>query len=125
MTQAIMNILLSAFGAVMTGLASFAVAKLTQWINSKISDSKAANFLNTVTTIVFNCVQEVSQTYVESLKASGSFNEAAQKEAYERCLVKVKSQLAPDLIDYITNNFGDLDTYLKSLIESAIYSLKK
>ena len=74
MTQEIMNILLSAFGAVITGLASFAVAKLTQWINSKISDSKAANFLNTVTTVVFNCVKEVSQTYVESLKASGSFN---------------------------------------------------
>jgi len=125
MTQEIMNILLSALGVIITGLASFAVAKLTQWINRKIGDSKAANFLSTLTTIVFNCVQEVYQTYVESLKASGSFDEAAQKEAYERCLVKIKSQLAPDLIDYVTHNFGDLDAYLKSLIESAIYSLKR
>lgn len=125
MPQEIMNILLSALGVIITGLASFAVAKLTQWINSKISDSKAANFLSTLTTIVFNCVQEVYQTYVESLKESGSFDEAAQKEAYNRCLLKIKSQLAPDIIDYITKNFGDLDEYLKSLIESAIYNLKR
>ena len=125
MTQEIMNILLSALGIVITGLSSFAVAKLTQWINSKISDSKAANFLSTVTAIAINCVQEVYQTYVESLKASGSFDEAAQKEAYERCVIKIKSQLAPDLIEYIAHNFGDLDAYLKSLIESTIYNLKK
>ena len=125
MTQEILNILLSALGVIITGLASFAVAKLTQWINNKIGDAKAANFLNTLTTIVFNCVQEVYQTYVESLKNSGSFNEAAPKEAYNRCLSKVKTQLAPEVVDYVMKNFGDLDSYLKSLIESAIYSLKR
>ena len=37
----------------------------------------------------------------------------------------IKSQLAPELINYITTNFGDLESYLKTLIESTIYTLKK
>ena len=46
-------------------------------------------------------------------------------EALNRCLAKVKSQLVPEVQKYIVDNFGDLDEYLKGLIESTIYSLKK
>ncbi len=125
MPQEILNILISALSIIVTGLVSFAVAKFTQWINSKIKDAKAANYLSTVTTLVFNCVQETYQTYVETLKQEGKFDKEAQKKALDRCLAKIQSQMAPDIIDYITTNFGDLKEYLISLIESAIYSLKQ
>lgn len=124
MPQEVLNILLSALGVIVTGLASFLVAKLTQWLNSKISDAKAANYLSTIATIVFNGVQTINQTYVDTIKKEGKFDEEAQKEAYNRCLVTVKAQLMPDLIDYITKNFGDMDEYLRSLIESTVRSLK-
>ena len=121
----IMSIIQSALSVIITGLITFATSKLIQLINSKIEDKKAANYLSTIINLVGDSVKTVYQTYVESLKNSGSFNEAAQKEAYNRCLSKVKSQLVPEVVDYVMKNFGDLDSYLKSLIESAIYSLKR
>lgn len=125
MPQEILNILYSALGIIVTGLISFAVAKFTQWINNKIADKKAANYLSTVATLVLSGVKEVYQTYVEALKAQGQFTKEAQAEALNRCMIKVKSQLVPEIQDYIINNFGDMDEYLKGLIESTIYSLKQ
>lgn len=121
----IMNIIQSAIGIVVTGLVTFLVSKLTQMINAKIGDKKAANFLIKVTTLVGDSVKTVYQTYVESLKNQDIFTEEAQKEALDKCLTIIKSQLTPELIDYIKTNFGDMEEYLRTLIESTIYTLKK
>ena len=124
MPQEIVNILYSALGIIITGLVTWGVAKFTQWINTKIEDKKAANYINTIMTIAGNCVKEIYQTYVEALKEAGSFDKEAQKKALDMCLEKIKGQLAPDLIEYITTNFGDMTDYLKSIIESLIYTFK-
>lgn len=125
MSPELMNIIYSAIGIIITGLASFAVAKITQLINSKIADKKAARYLETITQLVFNCVTEVYQTYVETLKKEGKFDKEAQEKALQMCLDKIKSKLAPELLDYIGSNFGDITEYLKSLIESLIYTFKR
>lgn len=124
MSNQIMNIIWAALGVIVTGLASFVVAKFTTWINTKIEDKKAANYLSTIMDLVCSSVQEIYQVYVEGLKEKNNFSKEAQKAALEMCLKKIKSKMAPELIDYITKNFGDMDEYLKSLIESTIYSLK-
>ena len=118
------QIFYTALGIVVTGLTSFLVAKITEWINSKIKDQKAASYLLTITNLVFSCVQEIYQTYVEVLKKENKFDADAQKQALDTCLTKIKSQMAPEIASYITANFGDLDSYLTSQIESTIYSLK-
>lgn len=69
-------------------------------------------------------VQTITQTYVESLKKENAFTAEAQKEAYEKCLSLIKTQLTPELTEYITNNFGDMETYLKTQIEAMINNLK-
>ena len=121
----IMSIIQSAISVIITGLITFATSKLIQLINSKIEDKKAANYLSTIINLVGDSVKAVYQTYVESLKNQNIFTEEAQKEALDRCMSRIKSQLAPELINYITTNFGDLERYLKTLIESTIYTLKK
>lgn len=125
MNQDILNIFLAALGTLLTGLASFAVAKFTQWINTKIADAKCVKYLTTVMELTTNAVCEVYQTYVEAIKEQGSFDKEAQEKALEMCLVKIKSKLAPEILDYIGANFGDVTNYLKSLIESTIYNLKR
>lgn len=120
----IVQILLSALGVIVTGLCGLAVAKFTEWINSKIKDKAAANYLATIMSLTMNSVKCIYQTYVETLKKEGKFDKEAQQKALDACLLKIKTQLAPDMIDYITLNFGDMDEYLKSLIESSIYTLK-
>ena len=71
-----------------------------------------------------NSVKTIMQTYVESLKQEGAFTEEKQKEALVKCLDIVKTQLTPELTTYIKENFGDIEEYLRTLIEDAIYSLK-
>ena len=121
----IMSIIQSALSVIITGLITFATSKLIQLINSKIEDKKAANYLSTIINLVGDSVKTVYQTYVEALKNQDIFTEEAQKEALDRCMNMIESQLAPELINYITTNFGDLEDYLKTLIESTIYTLKK
>lgn len=125
MTKEIMNIVFSAIGVIITGLASFMVAKFTQWVNQKIQDKKAAEYLATINELAWTCVREVYQTYVETLKKEGKFDKEAQEKALNNCLSTLKAQLKNEIWEYIKNNFGDIDTYLTSLIESIIFSLKR
>lgn len=125
MPPEILNILFSALGIIVTGLATWLVSRITSWINSKIQDAKAAHYINQITSLVSDAVCATYQTYVEALKNEGKFDEEAQKKAFNLCLEKIKTQLAPNIIDYITNNFGDMEEYLGTLIESTIYTIKK
>ncbi len=124
MPTEIMNIILSALGTIITGLASFAVVKFTAWINTKVKDKKVAGYLTAIANLVAIAVKEMYQTYVESLKKSGSFDAEAQKKALDNCLINIKAKCSTELIDYIKENFGDVDSYIISLIESQIYTLK-
>lgn len=114
----------SMVGTILTGLATWGTAALIQWLNTKIKDKQLAKWATDITTLVSNSVKTVFQTYVEALKKEGAFTLEKQKEALEKCLQIIKNELPKELSDYITENFGDLDTYLKGLIESTIYTLK-
>lgn len=124
MPQEILNIIFSAVGVLVTGLITWLTTQLISFLNSKIKNEKAAKFAVDVSTIVMNSVKTIMQTYVESLKQEGAFTEEKQKEALVKCLDIVKTQLTPELTTYIKENFGDIEEYLRTLIEAAIYSLK-
>lgn len=125
MPQEVLNIIYSVISIIATGIASFLVAKLTQWISAKVKDKKLAEAMTQILSIVEGCVKEVFQTFVDSLKKEGKFDAEAQKEAFNKCLEKVKAQLSLNVLQFIQDNFGDVDSYLTSLIESTIYNLKK
>lgn len=124
MPQEILNIIWSAVGIVVTGLLSWATTALVSWLNSKIKDTKVKQWATDLAQIVMSSVMTITQTYVDSLKQQGAFTEEKQKEAFNKCLDLIKSQLTPDLIKYITDNFGDIEAYLKAQIEAMIKSLK-
>lgn len=124
MPQEILNIIWSAVGVVITGLLSWATTALISWLNSKIKDTKVKQWTTDLTQIVMRSVMTISQTYVDSLKKEKAFTKEAQTEAFNKCMDLVKSQLTPELQKYIQENFGDMETYLKTQIESIIKSLK-
>lgn len=113
-----------AIGTALTGLLTWLSVTITNFINSKIKDKKITQHMIAITEIVIKSVQTVSQTFVDVMKKSGKFNEQAQKEAKERALTIIKSQLTPELTTYITENFGDITNYLSTQIEATIYNLK-
>ena len=124
MPQEVLNIILSAVSILVTGLASWGVGVLINWMNSKIKDQTLARHLTAATQIVTDAVMNVFQSFVDTLKKNGNFDEAAQKEAKDRAMEIILNQLTPELKDYITDNYGDIYEWISNKIESVIYSLK-
>lgn len=118
-------------GILTTFLVSFIKTKKEEVLN-KISADKTEEqkktlekYLNLVETTVVECVQATNQTYVETLKAEESFDAEAQKVAFNKTLESVLSILSDDAKEYLTEIFGDLNTYLTNLIESKVNTSKK
>lgn len=124
MNDILINIISAVVTTVLLPLITWAGTKLIQYIGTKVKNEKAAALLTTATTVVLNAVRSVFQTYVESLKASGSFGPDAQVEALKKAKDIALSQLGDDVKEYITANFGNLDGWLTNQIESSINLLK-
>ena len=105
-------------------LISFAGTKLMAFLNSKIKNNQAKELLVQATTIVTNAVRSVFQTYVDSLKASGSFDAHAQTVALTKARDIALEQMSDDVKNYIVNNYGDLNNWLTTQIESTINLIK-
>ena len=77
-------------------------------------------YVQMATDTITNCVIATNQTYVNSLKEQGKFDEAAQKEAFQKTYQAVLLILSDDAKEYLNNAFGDLNKYLQEKIESTV-----
>lgn len=125
MPQELVTILWGALGTIVTAFIGWLSTTAIIWLNKKIKDKDLARWSTAVAEIIFNAVQCVQQTFVDTMKKSGKWDEATAKEAKERCLTIIKSELTDELRKYITDNFGDMEAWLMNQIESVIYQLKK
>ena len=124
MNQILLNILAAVTTCIILPLISFLGIKLSQWLSTKIKDEKAAALFTKAVDIVTNAVRITFQTYVESLKNSGSFGKEEQLIAFEKAKAIIVSELTEDLKTFITQNYGDLQTWISNQIEASIYELK-
>lgn len=112
------------FTAFIISLITMLGTKLISWINSKIKNEKAAGLLTQATEAVINAVRSVFQTYVEQLKAEGTFDEQKQKNALLKAKDLALSQMTEEVKTYIQYNYGDLQLWLTTSIEATINKLK-
>lgn len=124
MNNILINIISVLVTAVILPLISFAGTKLISWLNTKVKDENAKMQLTVATNIVKNAVLTVFQTYVDSLKASGTFNAQAQSTALLKAKEIALSQMTAEVKEYIIINYGDIETWLTTQIESTIKLLK-
>ena len=124
MNQILLNILAAVTTCIILPLISFLGIKLSQWLSTKIKDEKARKLFTQATEIVTNAVRTTFQTYVESLKNSGSFGKDEQLEALNRAKAIITSELTEELKTFISENYGDLTTWISNQIEASIYKLK-
>lgn len=124
MNQILLNILAAVTTCIILPLISFLGIKLSQWLSTKIKDEKAAVLFTKAVDIVTNAVRITFQTYVESLKNSGSFGKEEQLIAFEKAKAIITSELTEDLKTFIVQNYGDLQTWISNQIEATIYKLK-
>ena len=124
MNEILMNIISVVVTAVILPLISFAGARLIAWLNAKVKDENSKIQLTVATTIVTNAVRSVFQTYVDTLKKNGTFDLESQKIALTKAKDEALAQMTDDIKEYITKNYGDLETWLTTQIEATINILK-
>jgi hypothetical protein len=93
-------------------------------INNKLDNETAEKYISMVSMTIQDCVAATTQTYVDSLKAQNSFNEEAQKVAFSKTYDAVMAILTDDVKDYLTNIYGDLQSYLTNRIEAEVKAQK-
>jgi len=124
MNEILVNIIVSVASAAILTLLSFVGTKLCSFIDTKVKDTKGNALLKQATSVVLNAVRATFQTYVESLKNSGTFTKDAQIVALNKAKDTILSQLTTEVKNYITSNFGDLNAWITNQIESSINLLK-
>lgn len=124
MNEIILNIISVVVTAIILPLISYVGARLITWLNTKIKDENAKQQLTVATDIVTNAVRSVFQTYVESLKKNGTFDKESQKAALIKAKNDALAQMTDEIKEYITKNYGNLETWIITQIESTINILK-
>ena len=69
---------------------------------------------------IVRCVIATNQTYVEALKDKNAFDKEAQEHAFKMTYDAVMAILTDDAKVYLSNVFGDLETYITKLIEAEV-----
>lgn len=128
LTTQLLDIIAPALGALLTVLTGY----LLTYINVKKNQLKqqtdnavAQKYIDMVANTVTSCVEAINQTYVDSLKNNNAFTKEAQEEAFNRCYNQVLSLLSDDCKQYIKEIFGDVQSYLTTVIESTVKEVKK
>lgn len=60
----------------------------------------------------------------EPIERNGAFTEEAQKNALEQAKNTAIEQMTNETKDYISNNFGEVESWVQQTIESVLYDLK-
>ena len=124
MNDILLNVLSVVVTSIILPLITYAGARLITYLNSKIKDTNARILLTTATDIVINAVRSVFQTYVDSLKASGSFDAQAQTVALTKAKDIALEQMTDEVKNFIAKNYGSVDVWLTTTIESTINLIK-
>ena len=104
-------------------LVTFIHAK-KQELLSKTKNETQKKYIEMLDKTITECVLATNQTYVEALKKAGSFDDEAQKQAFKLTYEAVMAILTDDVKEYLTNIYGDLQSYLTNRIEAEVKAQK-
>ncbi|MCQ2772454.1 MAG: phage holin, LLH family [Bacilli bacterium] len=124
MNDILINVISIVVTSVVIPLISIGGTQLIRLINSKIKNNEVNKHLTLATEIVINAVRSVFQTYVESLKAEGKFDQASQIQALTKAKDIALSQMNSEVKKFIEDNYGDINNWLNIQIEASINCLK-
>ena len=100
------------------------VIKLVKAQVNKIDNQKVKELLDMAFNDVSVAVTQVTQTYVDSLKKEGKFDEVTQKVAFEKAKTLALELINKESKEAITKMHGDLNNYIDVLIEKAVHDTK-
>lgn len=91
----------------------------------KIKNDKVQKTLDEVVEMVVNVVQATNQVMVDELKKNGEFTKEVAVEAFNKSKETALKMLSDEAAEIIANVYGDVSTYMDTLIEATVRDLKK
>ena len=110
---------------VATSIITYFGKKCADALISRIDNTNTQEALNSAVGLIINSVNCIQQTYVDNLKKADKFTPEAQMEALDMAKQKAIELMNTTMIDAITKNYGDIDQYVSTIIESIIANNKK
>ena len=106
-------------------LATSGGAYLVNLIRTKVKNEKIQNILLGAVNIVQDGVDYTYQTFVENMKGTTLWDDAAKEAALNKALDYAKTNLSDKAKNLITRDYGDLEVWIKNQIEVAIKKSKQ
>lgn len=129
--QVLNNILYIVLTAILPIVVTYGIKFLKAKINecNAIKDAtqseELSNYVKDAMCNVMDAVVYVNQTYVDSLKKSGKFDEDAQKEAFNKAFAHAACLLSEGSNKAIQALHGSVENWLTIQIEAAVKAAKK
>ena len=96
----------------------------TAEVKQNTNSEQEKKYLEMIYNTISVCVIATNQTYVDTLKKAGKFDEEAQKEAFAKTYNAVLLVLSDEVKKYIIKTSGDLQIYLTQQIEAMVKNKK-
>ncbi len=119
------------FTAIILPLLTALVGLAVVWLNkkraelaAKIKDETAKKYYDLATEAVLKAVQYTTQTYVDSLKKSGTFTKEAQETAFAQTKILAEAMITQSAKEIITEAYGDFNTWITAQIEATVKETK-
>ena len=119
-TRSLLYVALLVCVPIVTACIKKGIAVAVDAINAQAQNIKVQRLVREIGDAVANAVAAMNQTYVNDLKAAGTFNEAEQKEALMRAVSAALKSMSRDAQGYTKRNFRDTTQYLENRIEAQI-----
>lgn len=105
---------------VATSVLTYLFKKYVEELINKNVQGETAEALKRGLDIITDSVNYVQQTYVDTLKKEDKFSAEAQAEALEAAKNRAIELMNTDIQSAIESSYGNLDTYVTTIIESII-----
>ena len=127
-----MELIAQIFEVCIIPLLGVLTAYLVKFINAKSAELASSRqselekkYITMLNDTITDCVIATTQTYVDSLKKLGQFDQNAQVKAFNKTKDAVMGMLNDELKDFIVDTFGDLNEYLNTQIEATVSCTKE
>ena len=112
-------------GLAFTVVSVILVPMLVEWLKTKTKNEVLQNAIGRAGEIITNAARATTQTYVDALKKANAFDAAAQKTAFNMTMSAVLELLNAETKQAIIDTYGDLEKWLTTEIEAAVFANKK
>lgn len=123
----LMDLFLAVLTAAVPVITAYFVKLIRKWAAYAETDSdniKKQEYLKEIADAIADAVSATSQTYVDALKAAGTFTKEAQKEAAQKALTACMASISPAAQAFIEAAYGDIREYLTTRIEAEVRNQK-